>query len=168
MVNRSHTVSRVGESVLNLHLAPWPMNLGPPQTDYGLDGDVTTTELMSYKLNPRVLPYSFKFQLKSTERTHDQPLPVRLKTGHLRYWLDLNVPVVLFLACVEVEALQGCVLWRIVDDALVAKLSPKGSDWTKQRSVTLRMTRADILDRNHKEQLLEAVARPKVPISPVR
>jgi len=77
-------------------------------SDYGIDLEV---EVFAQE---RATGRTFKVQLKATESQHGEGRSVRVRMDHLRYWNELDAPVMIVLYVAETRSLYG--LWSVSHD----------------------------------------------------
>lgn len=158
-VSRAHIISRVGVDILDLHLCPWVTTPFPQQTDYGIDGDVKVTEYGPGMLNPRVLDLTFQYQLKAKDcRLASRPL-LDIKVDHLHLWLRMNVPVMLFVALVDVDKIQGDLYWKCVDGSLETELDSALRANPDRKSIRIPFRTGEKFDRGNRGEVVDAIRR---------
>lgn len=161
-VAKSHTVARRSQDILSLALNPWPTNFFP--ADYGFDGDVKITESASGKFAPRLLPWTFQFQLKATSGKVWASPSVRVEVRHLELWLSHNVPTILFF--VNVNDGKRRVFWKCLDSLFLRGLALRHPNWLAGETVTVRFAKSEIFDGADREPVVSAIKNWKRPIRP--
>jgi len=155
---RSHLVSREGVTILDSILSPWVVNSFPTQGDYGIDGDVKLADLPPGKLNARVLPVTFQYQLKSTTSQIRTPPTLAVKSSHLEFWIAHNVPTAIFLVQV-LKTHRGVVYAKLIDSTFVADLQKRRPKWPKQKTVSIWFLTSDRIRRNGKERFALSIRK---------
>jgi Domain of unknown function (DUF4365) len=166
VASRAHLISRTGVNVLDLKLSPWIVQPFDQQNDYGIDGDVKLTETDPGTLNQKVLGTTFQYQLKSKDRLINSGPFVSIRIDRANFWLGMNLPVMLFLAIVDLDASAGEVFWRCVDDELFRDLGIGNAGDDSRQTVRVRFVDADKFDRSNRGPLVKKVLSRAAAIRP--
>lgn len=134
-------------------LAPWPVRWRE-RKDYGLDGNVEITRLVPGTPDSEVTGREFAVQLKATDALHP-PTAISVETGHVRYWLEHTLPVLLVHAHLPTKTLRG----RWVDDGLYDELRSRNPSFWSQGTVSIPLGVAFPVDASAKQDIELAVAQ---------
>lgn len=108
------------------------------QSDYGIDAELEVV------YNHTVTGKLILLQLKSTERNRtfrDGQLRYRCKTDHIRYWLAINLPVLL----VVYSSINDRAYWIWIQQYVREVLDVERPTWSERESVTVRLPIANDL-----------------------
>lgn len=110
------------------------------QNDFGIDGVIEITASVPETQDRRATGKLFAVQLKSTDDARE-PMGLSVTTGHLGYWADHSLPVLLVSVHLPSSALRG----RWIDERLRIELRDTSPTHWAQGSVTVALP--DVLNR---------------------
>lgn len=143
---RSHATEQVSLVVLQDQLPDdWIVRID--RIDYGIDGEI---EVIGK--NRIVAGNIVKFQIKGHRklRFRAQSVVQRVSVSSINYWLEIPLPVILFV----VDVGQRIVYWIDVKNYICDKLSLARPDWRQQKT-----TQIEIPTRNRLPTSLERIAQ---------
>ena len=134
-------------------LAPWPVRWRE-RKDYGLDGNIEITRPVPGTPDSEVTGREFAVQLKATD-AQLAPSAISVETGHVRYWLEHTLPVLLVHAHLPSRTLRA----RWVDDSLFEALRSRNPSFWSQGTVSIPLDVAFPLGPPAKQDVELAVAQ---------
>lgn len=162
--NPEVATSRLTEdrSRLLFEQAVFPWRLTRWHEDFGIDAvvEIAATSALDPKL--RATGKLFAVQLKATA-DEDPRTKQRIETRHLSYWLNHSLPVLLVVAHVSSKTLLG----RWIDKDVLAALRDEGPAFWAQKTVTIDMTSAFVVDSAALSSVQDYVDRAPLLIGPV-
>lgn len=150
-IPRSFAAQAESYRLLECVVDPWPVSRCG-QNDFGIDAYIEISSQLIGTDDSEATGHLFAVQLKSTDNL-EEPEALRVSTGHLRYWLNHSLPVLLVSAHLPSRSLR-C---RWIDDALQLELRNRAPAFWSQDTVTVPLV--DRLDRNRLNDIKVVVAR---------
>jgi GTPase SAR1 family protein len=133
-VPRTFDMQAESRHLLDEALAPWLVTRWE-QNDFGVDAAVEITDPVTGTGDREATGRLFGVQLKATESA-DEPTSLSVTTGHLRYWLQHSLPMLLVSAHLPSGRLRG----RWIDDALRLELRDRSPTFWSQDTVTVPLS----------------------------
>lgn len=130
-VPRSFAMETESRQLLERVFHPWLVTRWE-QNDFGVDAVVEVTAPVPDAQDRRATGKLFAVQLKSTDDAKE-PKGLSVTTGHLGYWADHSLPVLLVSAHLPSSSLRG----RWIDEPLRNELRDRASAHWAQGSVTV-------------------------------
>jgi len=143
---RSHATEHASLVILQDQLPDnWIVRID--RTDYGIDGELEVVDR-----NRKVVGNIVKFQIKGHRkvRFRAQNVVQRVSVSSINYWLEIPLPVILFV----VDVGQRIVYWIDVKSYIHDKLSLVRPNWRQQKT-----TQIEISTRNRLPTSLERIAQ---------
>lgn len=133
-VPRTFMAQTESRQLLEQAVSPWLVTRWE-QNDFGIDAVVEISGALSGTGDREATGRLFAVQLKSTDDA-DEPESLRISTGHLRYWLNHSLPVLLVSAHLPSRRLR----FRWIDDRLLHELRFRSPTFWSQATISVPMT----------------------------
>lgn len=130
-VPRSFVAQEESRRLLEGALSPWMVTRWN-QSDFGIDAVVEIASAVPGTSDREASGRLFAVQLKSTDDPKD-PDVLRISTGHLRYWLNHSLPVLL----VSAHLPSGRMRSRWIDDSVLVELRQRSPTFWSQSTVSV-------------------------------
>jgi GTPase Era involved in 16S rRNA processing/gas vesicle protein len=141
---------RAFEAAIDPFVVTWP------QSDYGLDAHIDIARFHDDSGTALLEGRPFYAQLKAQERPREKNgwLTYPVKVSHLHYWATYEAPVMFVLYSMETKVCH----YRWIDRELISFLEVTNPGWANQKTVTIRIPSAQVIDQDAQKSISAYVA----------
>lgn len=161
-IHKSHQNERKSKINFESFLAKNDMRLSLPwaDNDYGIDGQVELISPIRNSENFKPDSKFFLIQLKSTEklRVVGENIAFSAPVEKIIQWYSANVPVLLVLNDLKKDTFY--IIW--IDDQLIMQLDNFNSNWTNQKSITIKIPKENKVNDKTKDLIRNYVINWKI------